>query len=203
MVKTSLKIVAVISLLMLVDFYILGNMSKTGKPQGLISGRLSPCSDKPNCVVSEIAEEDSHYISPLHYPPALSKDAMALLKEMIQKAGGQITAEEGEYMAAAFTSTLLGFVDDLECRNDRANHAIHLRSASRVGHSDFGVNKRRVALISNLFYKRIKKKSFSKDVPFEHKGIRDLIMDLAEGKIQELEKKGVSPKGKLWDEFVS
>lgn len=58
-------------------------------------------------------------------------------------------------MAAIFTSKFFGFVDDLECRIDQANHTIHLRSASRVGHSDFGANRKRVALITTLFQHKI------------------------------------------------
>ncbi len=135
----------------------LGNMSKNEKPPGLLSGRLSPCPDSPNCVVSEIIEDDSHYVAPVHYPEALSKDSLDLVKLVIQEIGGKITIEEEAYIAASFTSTFFGFVDDLECRNDMANHTIHLRSASRVGHSDFGANRERVELISTLFHQRINK----------------------------------------------
>ncbi len=157
MVKTILIILVVISLIILVRFYMLGNMSKTGKAPGLLSGRLSACSDTPNCVGSEFADDHSHYISPLRYPASMSEETLDLIKGVIQEVGGEITAEEGAYISATFTSSLFGFVDDVECRIDRANHTIHLRSASRVGHSDFGVNRKRVALISSLFNKRAHK----------------------------------------------
>ena len=155
MIKTILIIVVVISLLMLAGFFMLGNMSKNEKPPGLLSGRLSPCPDSPNCVVSEIVDDDSHYIAPVHYPEAMAKDSLDLVKQVIQEIGGEITVEEEAYIAATFTSTFFGFVDDLECRNDKASHTIHLRSASRVGHSDFGANRKRVELISSLFHQRI------------------------------------------------
>ncbi len=151
MVKTIFIILVVISIIILVRFYMLGNTSKTGKAPGLVSGRLSACSDTPNCVSSEMADDHSHYISPLRYPASMSEDTMDLIKEVIQEVGGEITAEEGPYSSATFTSVFFGFVDDVECRNDPANHTMHLRSASRVGHSDFGVSRRRVALISRLF----------------------------------------------------
>ncbi len=155
MVNTTLIIFVVLSFIMLVGLYLLGNMSQTGKAPGLVSGHLSACSDTPNCVSSEIADDHSHYISPLRYPASMSEDTMELLKGVIQEVGGDIMAEEGAYIAATFTSTLFGFVDDVECRNDRGTHTIHLRSASRVGHSDFGANRRRVALISSLFIKKV------------------------------------------------
>ncbi len=152
--KTILIILGVISLIILVGFYMLENMSKAGKAPGLVAGRLADCPDKPNCVSSESAHDPSHYIAPLHYPASMTEEPMDLIEEALKEIGGEITAEEGAYIAATFTSALFGFVDDVECRNDRAKHAIHLRSASRVGHSDFGVNRRRVALISSLFLKR-------------------------------------------------
>ena len=157
MVKIILGIIIVIFFVMLVGVYMLGTMSKTGKPTGLLSGQLSPCPDTPNCVVSEIAEDDSHYISPIHYPASMAKDSMDIIKQIIQEVGGELTIERETYFAAAFTSTLFGFVDDLECRNDKGQHTLHLRSASRVGHSDFGANRKRVELISNIFGQRITK----------------------------------------------
>jgi uncharacterized protein (DUF1499 family) len=155
MLKAIFTILVVISLIVLARFYMLGNTSKTGKAPGLVSGRLSACPDKPNCVSSEIADDHSHYISPLRYPASMSEETMDLIKEVLQEVGGEITAEEGAYISATFTSAFFGFVDDVECRNDKANHTIHLRSASRVGHSDFGTNRKRVAFISSLFHKRV------------------------------------------------
>jgi len=156
MFKAILIIAVVISLLIAARFYMLGTMSKSGKPPGLVGGRLTPCPDSPNCVVSEIAEGDSHAILPIHYPAAMTGSAMNALKHTIQKVGGKISIEEEAYMAATFTSKLFGFADDLEVRHDRSNHTIHLRSASRVGHSDFGANRKRVELISSLFQEHAK-----------------------------------------------
>jgi hypothetical protein len=85
----------------------------------------------------------------------MSEEIMDLIKRVIQEVGGEIMAEEGAYISATFTSPLLGFVDDVECRNDKANHTMHLRSVSRVGYSDFGANRKRVAVILNLFHKRV------------------------------------------------
>ena len=106
---------------------------------------------------SESPDDRSHYIAPLRYPADMTENPMALMKQVIQDVGGEMTVEEGAYLATTFTSTFLGFVDDLECRHDKVNHTIHLRSASRVGHSDFGANRKRVALIANLFHQRVKK----------------------------------------------
>jgi uncharacterized protein (DUF1499 family) len=65
--------------------------------------------------------------------------------------GGSIQVEETDYLAATFTSSVFRFVDDLELRIDTSQQTIHLRSASRVGRSDGGANRKRVELIKNSF----------------------------------------------------
>lgn len=157
MLKTIFIILAVVFLIILVGFYLLGNMSKTGKAPGLVSGHLSVCPDKPNCVGSEFPDDQSHHFPPLGYPSSMTEEAMGLIKAIIQELGGKVTNEEEVYISAIFTSTLFGFVDDLECRNDKTNLTIHLRSASRVGHSDFGANRKRLELISSQFNERVNK----------------------------------------------
>ena len=155
MLKTILIILLVIALAILVRFFMLGNRSKSGNAPGLLSGVLSKCPDKPNCVNSEFIDDQAHFISPLSYPAPKSEEAMTLIRQAIQEAGGKIISEDDTYISATFTVSIFGFVDDLECRNDPSNHKIQIRSASRVGYSDLGVNRERVELISNLFIKRV------------------------------------------------
>ena len=80
-----------------------------------------------------------------------------MIKEVIQEVGGEVRAEEEEYLSATFRSPLFRFFDDVECRIDEVNHTIHLRSASRIGHSDFGANRKRAALISKLFHEKVQR----------------------------------------------
>ena len=63
----------------------------------------------------------------------------------------EIVTKTDNYLHAEATSQLLRFVDDLEIRVDEAERLIHIRSASRVGHSDLGVNRQRVESIRKLF----------------------------------------------------
>lgn len=65
---------------------------------------------------------------------------------------GNIETESDSYIAVTFTSSFFGFVDDLEIRIDQSHDAIHVRSASRVGYSDRGVNKKRVELLKELYF---------------------------------------------------
>jgi uncharacterized protein (DUF1499 family) len=61
-----------------------------------------------------------------------------------------IVTDDGNYIHAEFTSRLMGFVDDVEFLADPASDQVHVRSASRLGHSDLGVNGERVKMIREL-----------------------------------------------------
>jgi len=137
--KIALVILTLIVAAGLAGFFYLGRQSQTGAPPGLADGRLSPCPESPNCVSSEPGAPDSHAVAPL---PA---DAWDALPQVIRDLGGEIVRTETDYIAATFTSNLFKFVDDVEFR--RTEDAVHVRSASRVGHSDMGANKKRVAEI--------------------------------------------------------
>ena len=92
-----------------------------------------------------------HHVEPIRFtgPPAVTFER---LRSTLQSMPGArvITADDG-YLHAEFTSRLFRFVDDVECLVDPAGQVIHVRSASRVGHSDFGVNRRRVEALRAAF----------------------------------------------------
>ena len=69
--------------------------------------------------------------------------------------GGSIEDESKDYFASTFSSGIFGFVDDFEIRIDPVKKIIHIRSASRVGHGDMGVNKKRIELLKQLYKKNI------------------------------------------------
>jgi len=153
--KTTLIILSCLLFAFVVYFFILGIMSKQGKAPGLIDGDLTNCSDKPNCVCSGQKEGDSHYIAPIVLVHNSPSDALVVLKEIVGKMGGTIQSEKENYLAATFSSTLFGFVDDLEIKIDREHQLIHIRSSSRVGHNDMGINKKRVTLLKELYQQKI------------------------------------------------
>ena len=70
--------------------------------------------------------------------------------------GGSLQAEADNYLAFTFTSSIFRFVDDLEIRIDTDQDMIHMRSASRVGRSDRGVNKKRIEQLKKLIHSKIK-----------------------------------------------
>ncbi len=116
---------------------------------GLVDGKLRPCPNSPNCVSSE-SDSPSSRVGPLTFQGP-SEKALQDLKEAVQEMGGEIQEEHNGYLWATFTSRIFRFVDDVEFRMDAADRLIHVRSGSRVGYSDLGVNRRRVEKLRALF----------------------------------------------------
>ena len=112
---------------------------------GLADGLLQPCPATPNCVCSEYSVEGAS-IEPLGYT-GTAEEAWARLKRVVAETGGEVMAEQDGYLHAVYKTPLLRFLDDVEFRQDKNQQVIHVRSASRVGRSDFGANRKRVEKI--------------------------------------------------------
>lgn len=120
---------------------------------GVESGQLTACPQTPNCVNSQ-AQDAQHKIDPLTYQSTPAK-AIADLKTVIENMERtQIITETENYLYAEFTTKLMGFVDDVEFFLDAGANVIHVRSASRLGQSDLGVNRKRVETIRAQFNER-------------------------------------------------
>lgn len=110
---------------------------------GAKEGKLAPCPSSPNCVCSQASQVDGqHYIDPL--PLVAIADIAGVVTEMERTT---IVTESDTYLYAEFKSKLMGFVDDVEFFRDEAAGVVHVRSASRLGQSDLGVNRQRVETI--------------------------------------------------------
>lgn len=113
---------------------------------GVRNGKLTPCPNTPNCVISQSSDTE-HSIEPLTYN-STTAEAMADLKSAIQAMKKtKIITENKNYLYAEFTSAIMGFVDDVEFYLDEGAKLIHVRSASRLGQSDLGVNRKRIETI--------------------------------------------------------
>ncbi|MDX8395225.1 MAG: DUF1499 domain-containing protein [Mariprofundaceae bacterium] len=146
--KMTFAIIMAIPLLILIVLTVMSHF----KPQlGLIKGQLKACSNSPNCVCSESASDVNtrHAIAPFKIKN--NDQAWAWIKQAVISNNGQITHETNDYLHAEFTSRLFRFVDDVEIRLAHATPLIHIRSASRVGRSDFGANQRRVEQLRATF----------------------------------------------------
>jgi uncharacterized protein (DUF1499 family) len=123
---------------------------------GVKQGRLKPPSATENSVSSQAAlytGPGAEYarIAPL----ALRGDPATELQRLAQIVsalpGARIVKQEGDYLYVEFSSRWLGFVDDVEFWAAPAEGVIHVRSASRLGRRDFGVNRARVEAIRSAF----------------------------------------------------
>jgi len=117
---------------------------------GVKNGVLSPCPVSPNCVSTQ-AQDGKHSIVPLTYTSS-REEAMEKLKGVISSMErAKIITATDDYIHAEFTSALFRFKDDVEFLIDDSAKTIHFRSASRLGYSDLGVNRKRMEEIRRRF----------------------------------------------------
>lgn len=110
---------------------------------GVVNSQLAPCPDTPNCVSSDSLDE-SHYV-PAFKLEASSELVWSEIKLYIDSQSNmEIVRELKDYLYVESTSTLMRFVDDVELHLREQDGIIAVRSASRYGKSDFGVNKERI-----------------------------------------------------------
>ncbi len=118
---------------------------------GVDKGSLEPCPDSPNCVSSQ-AKDESQRIDAISFDGSYQTAHSKLLNELGNMERVQIITEEDRYIRAEFTSRLFRFVDDVEfyfVDSSNKSTLIHVRSASRLGYSDLGVNRDRIEAIRN------------------------------------------------------
>ena len=122
---------------------------------GVTNGRLAPPKRSPNCVSSQADPSDAeHYIAPLKFKGTTVEAMVAGKRAIDSMERSKIIHEESGYIYAEFRSKLLGFVDDVELLFDDDAGVFHVRSASRLGRRDFGVNRNRVEALRKLIEAR-------------------------------------------------
>ena len=110
---------------------------------GLRAGTLRPCPDTPNCVSSEAGTRESQRVATFGAPSGRAgMTRLAALVEAWPRTA--VITNTGAYVHAESTSLVWRFVDDVEFRYDSSAGIIHVRSASRIGRGDRGVNRKRV-----------------------------------------------------------
>ena len=120
---------------------------------GIENGQLTECPTTPNCVHSQATDKE-HFIEPILItgpPLEAKKHILNILKEL---KSSEVKVVEDNYIRAEFTSSVFRFVDDVEFYfpdTESKEGIIHVRSASRIGYSDFGVNRKRIEHIRSKF----------------------------------------------------
>lgn len=116
---------------------------------GVSDGQLAPCPDSPNCVSSQ-ADAVNQRVEPLRYAGKPAAARARLLETLNGMERAQLVQADEHYLHAEFRSAVLGFVDDVEFLFSLPG-VIQVRSASRTGYYDFGVNRERVEAIRARF----------------------------------------------------
>lgn len=116
------------------------------------SGTLTKCPSSPNCVSSFApASDKTHFIRPLHVTGAGWNALQAYLQDSPRF---EIAEHKGHYVHALATTPILHFVDDVEFLYQPSKHLIQVRSASRIGYSDFGKNRSRIEHLRKVLSSR-------------------------------------------------
>jgi uncharacterized protein (DUF1499 family) len=108
--------------------------------------KLASCPSSPNCV-SSLATDSDHFIAPFKITGNVEQAWAALKNALIGQSRTVITSETGDTLHAEATSLVFRFVDDIDAILDAEAKLIHIRSASRTGYGDFGVNRKRVEML--------------------------------------------------------
>jgi len=145
--------ILLISLLVAAFVYININ-NGTPEELGVIDGQLIMCPDSPNCVSSQSDISDKqHFIKAISYQASRPNMQLALEKYLLSTSKYRIVKSELGYLHTEVKSDLIGFIDDVEFYLPKDENVIHIRSASRVGFSDFDVNRNRVRQITAALVK--------------------------------------------------
>jgi len=114
---------------------------------GVVDGQLAQCLESPNCVSTQ--SNDSEKTMPAIAIVDGGHQTLSKIKSAISSnyPKAKLISESDSYLHYEFTSLLFRFVDDVEFYADDSKQVVHFRSASRVGHSDMGANKKRMSKI--------------------------------------------------------
>ena len=114
------------------------------------ANRLTPCPSSPNCV-SSLSTDRKHAIKPLRYNDSLDEARKRLVAILDRQAAARVTITESDYIHAEFRSRIFRFVDDVEFLFSDEEKIVHVKSASRIGYSDLGANRKRVERLRRIF----------------------------------------------------
>jgi uncharacterized protein (DUF1499 family) len=119
-------------------------------PKTSMTTTLKPCPDSPNCVSTQSTQADKKR-APIPFTGTV-EEAMTRMKSVVEgMARTKLVKEEANYLHYTFKTFPIPFIDDVEFVFDEEEKVIHFRSASRVGHSDLGVNSKRMKKVTKAY----------------------------------------------------
>jgi uncharacterized protein (DUF1499 family) len=142
--KPMIALAAAASILAVWLVVVIANQFARPVAGGVVDGRLAPCPDSPNCV-SSFADDPEHAIAALKVTGTSLDEIRSKLKAALARLSGmKIVRDDGNYLHVEARTPFLRFADDLELLIEPGRGLVQVRSASRIGVSDLGANRRRV-----------------------------------------------------------
>ena len=140
------------TLLFLLIVSVLTRTFPPSKPEtvGLRDNSLQNCGSKPNCVCS-LQKDSTHGIAPFQIRENVNSSMEKLSKIIRSMNGARIISNRENYLYAEFKTSFFGFIDDVEFHANESANQIEVRSASRLGYSDLGLNRSRVESIRERY----------------------------------------------------
>lgn len=109
-------------------------------------GQLGDCSGPPRCVSSQAADPERR-VKPLRYAGSAEAARESLVAHIRDQPRTEIVTNSDCYVHATYTSAIMGYTDDVELWFCNEPGKVELRSSSRIGYYDFGVNRERVDML--------------------------------------------------------
>ena len=119
---------------------------------GVSNGTLSPLNGKPNAVSTQ-TDQKALKMDPLPFKETLADSKFQVMRILQSLDRVKVVKETPDYIHAVFSSKVFRFKDDVEFYFDESSRLVHFRSASRVGYSDWGVNRKRMEDIEVRYQK--------------------------------------------------
>ena len=120
---------------------------------GVKDGVLAPLPDSPNAVSSQTDQKEKR-VDPLPFSGDLEQTKTRVKIAVAEFGGALILTENPDYLHVVFTVPVIPFKDDVEFFFSEKDNQVHYRSASRVGYSDLGVNRKRYMRLKSLYEQR-------------------------------------------------
>lgn len=119
---------------------------------GVSDGRLAPLPGSPNAVSSQTSQRGKQ-VDELAMQGDIAATKLRIAECLRKMGGNKIVSERENYIHAVFTSRFFRFKDDVEFYIEPRNGKVQFRSASRVGYSDLGANRKRYQSFRKLYLK--------------------------------------------------
>ena len=141
-----LRKILILILVGVAGMFFLSFSAKAPDNLGVKNGHFLPLPDSPNGVSTQ-ATNPAQEMEPIPFTGSPAEEMKRIVAAVNSMPRSRIVQQDSDYLRAEFTSWFFRFVDDVEFFIDDKENVVQFRSASRVGYSDLGVNRRRMDLL--------------------------------------------------------